>query len=170
MPYQQTFISNSTKLFIDTRTVDAIVKYSTKYRVEDALIRAIITAESAWDPWAVRYEKKLKGKAWYKRAIPKKYSKNNFAFSSIGLMQVLYGIAHHDLGYRGDPVGLMDPDKSIMYGTKHLKGLLKRYPDTKDAISAYNQGSPKRDESGKHRNAPYVFKVYREYRKCGGSQ
>ena len=168
MPNINAYISKDTQNMLHQEIEKHITKWSRTYKVEEELIKAIIDTESQWYPFAIRYEPHLERAKWYLKTLSVSNETNRLSFCSMGLMQILYGVAKHDLGFRGQPTTLMSPSNSIKYGTKQLKNLQRRFPNIKDAISSYNQGSPRKDKDGKYRNAMYVFKVYRAYRKFGG--
>lgn len=90
-------------------------------------VLAIIKIESDFDPNAYRAEPQI-GDASY------------------GLMQVLTGTAA-DMGYRGDPSGLFDPQTNIRVGMSYMRWIwdylareLGRDPTEAEWISAYNNG------------------------------
>ena len=85
-----------------------------------AIVKAIIAAESGFDPQAIRPEPSLRD-------------------ASRGLMQVLYGTARR-LGYRGPPEGLFEPAVNILYGVKLLAQLYQQLQDWPRVFSAYNGG------------------------------
>lgn len=86
---------------------------SSQNNVPTALIKAIISQESAWDP-----------------------SATNLADPSYGLMQVNTK-AHPDV----TPQQMLDPAQNIPYGTQYLAYQLGRYGgDIEKAVSAYNAG------------------------------
>ena len=93
------------------RFSEEIAKAAKKYKVDSALIHAIISAESAFNPNAVS------------------------PAGAIGLMQVLpetaaeYGVSD-----------LFDPITNINVGTRHLKRLLTKYKNISHALAAYNAG------------------------------
>ena len=88
-----------------------IARAAKKHQVDPALIRAIISAESAFNPKAVS------------------------PAGAIGLMQVLpqtaaeYGVSE-----------LFDPVTNIDVGTRHFKRLLTKYKNISHALAAYNAG------------------------------
>ena len=84
------------------------------------IIKAIIAAESGFNPQAFRAEPQLKD-------------------ASRGLMQLLYRTAQ-SVGYAGRPDGLFVPSVNIYYGTKHLANLVTRLGEWERAFSAYNGG------------------------------
>ena len=90
----------------------AIRFYGNTHSVEPALIKAVIHAESSFDPEAVS------------RA------------GALGLMQLMPTTANQYIS--GD---LHDPEHNIDVGTQHLKYLINRYPGNLDyALAAYNAG------------------------------
>jgi len=89
-----------------------IKKYSNKYSVPESLIKAVITAESCFNPRAVS---------------PK---------GAQGLMQLMPPTAA-----RFGVIDSFDPDDNIRGGTKYLKFLLSHFDQyTKHAVAAYNAG------------------------------
>ena len=146
--------------------------FSKKYKVEQALIKAIIQQESKDNHNAMRIEKHLKKAGWYTKWLSTKEKKNPYSYFSMGSMQVLFAVAK-SYGYKGTPHGLLEPEYSIEYGTKHLQKLIKRFYNIESVISAYNQGSPRRYKTGKQkgqfRNQQlYVNPVKKYYKKFGG--
>jgi soluble lytic murein transglycosylase-like protein len=94
---------------------NTIIKHAAKrYKVEAALIRAVIKVESNFNPKAVS------------RA------------GAVGLMQLMpttaaaYGI--------DDSEALFDPAVNVDVGTRHLKRLLRKYKNISRALKAYNAG------------------------------
>lgn len=90
-----------------------ILEFARRYDVEPALVKAVIHAESRFDPKARSHR------------------------GAVGLMQLMprtarmYGVRH-----------LTDPRENIRAGVQHLKKLLRRHHDLEHAIAAYNAGSP----------------------------
>ena len=91
------------------------------YSVPDALIKAIIRAESNFDPRAKRHEA-------------------NVGDYSYGLMQVRCDTAKW-MGWNGNCGDLLNPETNIQVGTKFLAYLQAQFPnDIERVISAYNAG------------------------------
>lgn len=109
-----------------------IVQAAGVYLVDPALIKAVITKESSWNPGALRAEPQI-GDASY------------------GLMQLLLRTAQ-GMRPQTTPSDLFDPSINIDLGTRYLAGQLQQwgYPQ---GVSAYNAGHP---ISG---NAGYVADV-----------
>lgn len=83
-----------------------------RYQVDPALVHALITAESDWNPGAISNK------------------------GAQGLMQLMPATAS-ELGVR-DP---FDPRQNIEGGVKHLRNLLEKYEGDLDrALAAYNAG------------------------------
>jgi soluble lytic murein transglycosylase-like protein len=92
-----------------------------KYSVPFTWIKAIIGAESDFNPDAYRAEPQIHD-------------------GSSGLMQILLKTAR-GLGFTGDAAALFDPMVNISLGTKLLAQLRARYGDDFNAVySAYNSG------------------------------
>lgn len=97
----------------DTSAYDELIRHSAReHRVDRALVKAIIHAESAFNPYATSNK------------------------GARGLMQLLpttaamYGISN-----------LYDPEQNIAAGVQHLKYLLKKYRNnSRLAVAAYNAG------------------------------
>ena len=90
---------------------DAIDRASFDHEVDPALVKAVIHAESAFNPYAVS---------------PK---------GAQGLMQLMPATARM-LGVRNS----FSPESNIYGGTKYLAQLLKRFRNEAHAIAAYNAG------------------------------
>lgn len=90
---------------------DMIDRASQNTGLDVALVKAVIHAESAFDPEAVSHK------------------------GAVGLMQLMattasaYGVTNRS-----------DPWQNLMGGTTHLKELIDRYRDTSLALAAYNAG------------------------------
>ena len=88
-----------------------IVQIAKRYRVESALVHAIIAAESAYDPDAVS------------RA------------GAVGLMQLMPATAQ-----RYGVTDRRDPLENILGGVRYLKDLIAQFNDLPLALAAYNAG------------------------------
>lgn len=143
---------------LDERALEDICSY---YDIVPALVKAIIKTESDFVNYAVRYEPNYK---WLYN--PQDFYKlNNISLDtetilqkcSFGLMQIMGAVAR-EYGFKDNLLKLTIPEVGIEYGCKHLKKFITKYNNIPDAISAYNQGSP-RKKNGDYENAAYVAKV-----------
>lgn len=112
---------------------------SHKYNIEPAIIKAVITAESNWDPRAISHK------------------------GAIGLMQLMPTTAE-DMRVSNP----FDPEENIEGGTKYLRHLLNRFNGDLDlALAAYNAGPGRVEQSGGVPKIPetvqYIKKVNRIY-------
>ncbi|MGH7804682.1 MAG: lytic transglycosylase domain-containing protein [Candidatus Binatia bacterium] len=89
-----------------------ILEYARRYKVDAALVKAVIHAESRFDPRARSHK------------------------GAVGLMQLMPRTAR-SYGVRN----LTNPRDNIRAGVQHLKRLLSRHHDVKIAVAAYNAGS-----------------------------
>jgi soluble lytic murein transglycosylase-like protein len=110
-----------------------------KYRVDPALVHAIIEAESSWDPFAVSSK------------------------GARGLMQLMPEKAR-ELGVEDS----FDPGQNLEGGVRHLRELLERYDGNLDyALAAYNAGGGAVQRAGGVPNYPetraYVQKITDRY-------
>ncbi|MBN2374179.1 lytic transglycosylase domain-containing protein [bacterium] len=113
-----------------------------KHDVDPALIKAIIMAESGYDPAAISEK------------------------GAVGLMQLMPATAY-SLGVKD----LFDPEHNINAGVRYFKGLLNKYEgDLNLALAAYNAGSTNvRKYQGippyktTHNYIKRVFKYYYQY-------
>ena len=127
------------------RFAPLIAKVSQRYRVDRALVHAVITAESAYNPTAVS------------RA------------GAVGLMQLMPGTAQR-YGVRDR----RDPRQNVHGGVRYLRDLLVQFDDLTLALAAYNAGENAVIRHG-NRIPPYretqryvrkVLNYYRSYRKA----
>lgn len=131
-------------------------------RVSLPLIEAIITVESAWNPWALRLEPTFS----YVLDAEKHAKFSNITVAteralqrmSFGLMQLMGGTARA-LGFIGPLATLLDPESNVHWGLRYFVRLAQKYPLVTDQIAAYNAGSPRRDVGGLYLNQAYVEKV-----------
>lgn len=117
-----------------------------KYNVEPALIKAHIKQESNWDVNASRFEAHKGDASW-------------------GLMQLLLVTARDVLGNKDlTTTQLIQPRVNIEAGTKLIADNWRRWGNIRDAIAAYNAGSPRIDpKTRKYVNQDYVDKVEKNY-------
>lgn len=128
------------------------------------VVLGMISRESGTTAAFLRYERKYK---WL--YLPHLYTSPHYSLDteealqrfSFGPLQIM-GATAREHGYRGDLLGLKNSVVGFIWGTKYLKHLVEKYGNFEDAVSAYNQGSPKkRMLSGDYVNKDYVDYVYR---------
>jgi soluble lytic murein transglycosylase-like protein len=150
-----------TAIFLLNHNLRMIDQIATAHGLDWKLVTSIVQVESQGNPTAHRFEPNFK---WFHQVI--EHAKCNHctveteqkgqAFS-YGLMQVM-GATARATGYSGPLADLFDPKVNLDVGCKFLKGLLSKY-EMKDAIAAYNAGTPRKKEDGKYVNQEYVDKV-----------
>lgn len=74
---------------------------------------------------------------------------------SWGLGQVMGAVAR-EFGHRGPMQDLLVPQIGLEFACRKLEWCLEKWPLWDDAVSAYNQGSPRKDEDGFYKNQKYV--------------
>jgi soluble lytic murein transglycosylase len=122
-----------------------IISKSIKYGLEPSLVRAVISAESNWDP----------------QAVSKK--------GAVGLMQLMPSTARE---MKLDP---FSPEENIEGGTRYLRYLLDRFDGNLDvALAAYNAGPSTVERAGGipsiTETRKYVRKVLSQIRSRGPSR
>lgn len=127
------------------RLTPDINRIAAQHRLDPALLHAVITAESAYNPWAVS---------------PK---------GAMGLMQLMPGTAAR-FGVRD----AYDPVANMQGGARYLRWLLDTFNDTRLAVAAYNAGEGAVQRYG-NRIPPYretqnyVVKVLDYYQRYQGN-
>ncbi len=127
--------------------LDRIVREAAeRHKVDPALVKAVITTESGWNPQAVSRK------------------------GAVGLMQLIPQTAQR-FGVNNS----FDPAQNVEGGTTYLKSLLDRYNgDLPKSLAAYNAGERAVDLSGGVPGYPetqmYVQKVTRAYFRPGSGR
>lgn len=132
------------------------------FQVPVDVLDAIIHCESAWNPWAVRYERQfaylLEPEKFAKATRVSIETEAVLQRCSWGLCQIMGGTAR-DLGYTGALTTLLDPELNVQYGARLFARIAGDYVTPADQIAAYNAGSVRRQANGKYVNQPYVDRV-----------
>lgn len=133
------------------------------YKLPKNLLPAIIMKESSWNENVVRFEPHYSYlcdvKGFARRIGASEETEKVLQMSSFGFCQIMGAVAR-EYNYQGWLTDLLKPEINIKYGARHLKAYLAKYPaGITDAISSYNQGSPRKDQKGKYINQDYVDSV-----------
>lgn len=119
-PVPESSPASSPALSGNNRYDKHIRRASDRYNVDFGIIKAMIHAESAFNPRAVS------------------------RVGALGLMQLMPGTAR-DMGVRD----VFNPEQNILGGTRYLKEMLERYNyDVKLSLAAYNAGPTVVDRNG----------------------
>jgi soluble lytic murein transglycosylase-like protein len=149
-----------------------------EYGLEPALVAAICSVESSFQPGAIRFEPKFKRKYVDPHPRYRDLGEETKALlaSSMGLMQTMGVVAHED----GLPISrlrdLFIPGIGLEFGCKELAQLYGRYEQSpeglrmSDVVAAYNAGSARIGKGGKYLNQPYVDRVLKKYRELKGGK
>lgn len=139
-----------------------IRKYAAENALSPSLVAAVCMQESGFEPDRPRYEPK-----WLYLYLPSVYAHKlritdeteiQLQKFSWGMMQVMGSVAR-ELGYDNHLQKLSGAELGILFGCKKLGSLTKKYADTRDVVSSYNQGMPLKDSTGKYKNEAYVNAV-----------
>jgi soluble lytic murein transglycosylase-like protein len=142
--------------------INLIYAKGRQFGVDPLVIMALVWQESRGSVYAVRYEPKYK---WLWK--PEKFhgslgidlkTEINMQKQSYGLLQVMGGTARW-LNFEGHLGALYKPENNLYWGVKYLAKLKEKYGDTESYLSAYNQGSPRKDDDGNFLNQKYVDDV-----------
>lgn len=138
-----------------TAILTLITDLAAKRGLDAALVAAVVETESAFDPWAMRYEPSYKYLVGNVESLSQieRYTQ----MTSWGLMQVMGAVAR-EYGFTGWLSKLCDPTVGLNYGMLHLNRFYTRYGSWTHAIASYNAGRPLMIE-GKYVNQIYVEKV-----------
>jgi soluble lytic murein transglycosylase-like protein len=129
---------------VDPEIIDLARRIAASHGIEPSLVCAVIEQESAWNPWAVRYEP-----AFLSRYVAPLYTAGKFSATeaytrsmSWGLMQVMGQVAR-EFGFgEASLAELCDPVAGIDFGCKILaKRLARSKGDVPAALQAWNGGT-----------------------------
>lgn len=160
---------------MDKSTFDLIKIYAKNYRIETALLAAVVITESNGNPWACRFEPRFThtySLSELSQLVGCSYSTMEMMQkTSWGLMQVMGSVAY-ELGLAAEreennkwPTSLLNPYRGLDYGCRHLRDKIDRYGAAPDvAYAAYNAGSPVMKTSGMYINQTNVDKFMQNYR------
>lgn len=154
-------------------TPQELASVSSIQRVPVDILLGVAMTESAGNPGAMRYEAHYS----YLHQVPQ-YAKmmgwteateERLQMFSWGLCQIMLATARWR-GFSFHPSRLLEPLVGLTWGAHHLHELVLQYKDWPSAISAYNQGSPKKNLlTGKFKNQKYVDTVLRHAREFRGA-
>ncbi len=141
---------------------DDIGTICARFNVDPILTQAIITVESAWNPYAIRYEANwrhlLKEKEFAAAHGITLLTETMLQKCSFGLMQII-GARALELGLKSPLPTLFDAKINIEYGCRVIADIKRRYSNRDEIIAAYNAGTAKRAADGSFLNQAYVSKV-----------
>lgn len=150
------------KTWIARLPLNIIHEVSLDQEVPWTLLAAIVQTESGGNPLAARFEFQYKYTVKFQEFAQEQgitpITEEVFQKTSWGLCQLMGGLAR-ELGHKGSLLELLVPEINLTLAAKHLKNLIKRYPQRDDMIAAYNAGSPIKGLDGKYRNQQYVDRV-----------
>jgi soluble lytic murein transglycosylase-like protein len=114
--------------------------YATKYGLDPAIVCAVCEQESAWNPWAARFEPAFEAR-YVRPAVPTAPSTEELTKAmSFGLMQVMGEVAR-ELGFGGvSLLQLCDPNIGVDIGCRKLKKCFAEYTEPEVALLRYNGG------------------------------
>lgn len=154
------------QLWVTRLPWDEINKTSKKFKVDHLLIGSIVSIESSGRKEAARYEDHYRWLVDVERYASLNMitpeTEKQLQKTSFGLMQIM-GANARTHGHIGPLTDLIIPEIGLSYGIEHLLKLIDRYDSIEDAISAYNQGSPRKNSKGEYSNQGYVDKVLDRY-------
>lgn len=151
---------------------EEIQKYSTKYKIDPAIIKAIIMQESAWQRFATRYESTYRWlynpesfrSGWISLA-----TEVNAQKTSWGLGQIMGALAREQ-GHKGFLGELLSPATNIKHICIRVAYLEKKCNSTEEIFSAYNGGlGAIHKANGRFKNESYVGSAMSHLIKYQGS-
>ena len=138
---------------------------ASRHKLDPVLVHAIISVESAWNTWAVRFEPGYRyffhvldfADALHLSTGTEEASQR----TSWGLMQIMGAVAR-ERGFASHLPQLCDPALGIEYGCRHLVWLRQYAQEESDLVAMYNggRGALKKTTAGMYSNQQYVNKVH----------
>lgn len=142
-----------------------ITDSANQFSIGPSVIFGIVWEETKGNTWNPRFEETYyEGKKFYVPSLTAHklgislVTEQVMQSMSWGLMQIL-GVVARESGYLGPLPQLCDPAIGLYWGCNYFDRLLVRHKSMDDAISSYNQGSPRKDSNGKYLNQAYVDRV-----------
>jgi soluble lytic murein transglycosylase-like protein len=144
-------------------TQEKFLEICSQTLVPPELVLGIIKQESGGDAEAMRFEPSYRWlhepEVWAQRMGWTADTERALQCFSYGLMQIMLSTAR-ELGFAKQPHQLLSPVINLSWGCLYFGVLGKRHGDWTDAVSAYNQGSPKKKAfSSAYKNQDYVDSV-----------
>jgi soluble lytic murein transglycosylase-like protein len=126
-------------LSTNTARLALATKYAPKYGLDPCVVAAVCEQESAWNPFAVRWEPSF----FQRYIVPQGLQDATEAYTramSFGLMQIM-GETAREFGFEGKFLtALCDPDVGVEFGCRKLQKEFEIHRDTETALLAYNGG------------------------------
>lgn len=143
---------------------DLIIAKGREIGVDPLIFAAIIMQESAFDPYAIRFESHWKiykdPETFARKQRISVETEKSMQAHSFGLTQCM-GCVMRERGFDGPWALAFDPATNITCGMKHFKLFMGRHENLLDQIASYNAGSPRRTPVGTYVNQYYVDAVLR---------
>jgi len=139
------------------------IETAKKYNLDPDIVTSIITVESAWNVYAMRYEPAYKY-LFYPRVCSSNLGITEFTEEALqkmsyGLFQIM-GAVCREYGFKEELIKMCEPENNLNFGCIYLKKLFDKYGKEQDVIASYNAGSPRLTEGKMYSNQRYVDKVY----------
>lgn len=133
------------------------------WKLDRALVCAIVMQETKGNPWLTRFEPN-----WQYWEMPIAFASSNSVNTatermmqsmSWGPMQIMGSVAR-EMGFGAELTRLALPEFALAYSCKKLAAIFEKHPTEDDAIAAWNAGSPRKKEDGTYSNQAYVDGVH----------
>lgn len=142
-----------------------IKRIALEKRIDAKLIAAIIIVESGGNQFAQQYQPNFH--YFYNLETSARIAGHTYLTERVGqatshgLMQIM-GATARNLGFEGPFGRLYDPEINLRLGSNYINQLQKKYESEADVISAYNMGTPRKDQTGLYLNQYYVDRILKE--------